>query len=360
MHTYHVYSHADADGGIAAAIFMNWFRDHTKWGKEFEVKVTPVNHGTPNQSWSLQPISGPCAILDFNLHPQFLTEKFFVHWEKEANWNWSQLGKSKTETEFPPCYWLDHHPTGATFPFLNVSNIHEMLPHVNVVWDVSAISTPGLMRTHSERIGIPSFLIDHFQELIDFAEVIDGALYTTSESAFDFSSPTVQLRSLFSSQHPGVNSTVIYKKMVETLSKNPNLHDLLESDPIYSALISYEHREHLKSLGAYSHVCKLKGLVAFTDFRKTSFTDATLNRFLPYHLHPQAQYAVHILPSVDGYCMVSAGINPWNKPRDASKHLGHFFADHLSGGGHSFSAGGRVRETDEETLIQLIDFLNHP
>ena len=347
---YHIYSHADADGGIAAAIFARFITE--KYGDfGWKIEINPVNHGPGQAEWALKEIQWPCAILDFTLHPHLLSDRFFIKKQQLAE----KLGDSQ---KIPPCYWIDHHPTGSSYPFLTAENAQQMLPEVVTKWDVRAISTPGLLRTHHAEIGLPRSLLELYEEYTDQAEIIDGALYATAEAAHDFFSSTIKLQTLFSSSHAIVDRNALYKKLVQFIMKNPVLEDLFDSDPLYEAIIKYEHAQHASQMAAYIPVTQKRGNVAIANFfHAPAHLYEGLGRFLPYLLFPEVEYAIHVMPKNKGLAGVSCGINPWNKPMGKDKHLGNFFARHFGGGGHAFVAGGKVSEDDFPLIEKLIAFI---
>lgn len=346
---YRIYCHSDADGGIAAAIFAKFI--HGIWSKHgWDVDVQPVNHASKEGDWHLRNIQWPCSILDFTLHPSLLSQRFFVNGMKEFQ-------KEKDSKHMPNCYWIDHHPTGSSFPFLTQDNLKEFMPHVISKWDTSATSTPGLLRTHFNELNLPLKLIQEYEEFIDLAEIIDGALYVTCKAAHDFSSPAVKLQTLFNPGHPLIDKTALFKKLVRQIWKNPSVEDLFDSDPIYSALIVHEQKEFYKQLAAYQKVTKLRGSVAYANFMGSKHR-ATLGRFIPYFICEKSHYSIHVIPKGKEGASISCGVNPWNKPPTASKHLGNFFAEHFSGGGHAFVAGGKLTANEMPLVEKLIEYLN--
>jgi hypothetical protein len=347
---YQIYAHADADGGIAAAIFSRFIAQQIH-PNQIEIEVHPVNHGPDQQDWCLTEIKYPCAILDFSLHPAFLTEKFFSGTS-------DSLLKGKNNVG---CYWIDHHPTGAGIPFITPENCQSMLSNVTSLWDVEATSTPGLMRKHQKQLRLPSSLIEEYEELIDLAEIIDAALFADAEAAHDFSSDSVKLQTLFSATHPAIDRTRLYRALVTQLTRSPSVSDLMGSDPIYQAVVEYEKSLVAEQKRIYAKTTKLNGKVAITDFTQwnpqNSF--AGMGRFIPYLLNPDILYAIHILPPKNGISSISCGINPWNKPKKFEKHLGNYFATHFGGGGHAFVAGGRLSTRETKKIDELVSFLQN-
>jgi hypothetical protein len=347
---YTIYSHDDADGGISAAMYGRFVEE--SFGRfGWTVEVTPVNHFPLDADWSYQQITAPCAILDFNLHAQFLNPRFF---QRQTGWH-KRLGDA---AKVPASAWIDHHPTGATFAFLNAANARDAIPNATVLWDTNAVSTPGLLRAHYQELGIPRRLIEEYEGYIDLAEIVDGALYATPEEAHNFENPAVKIRTLFSCTHPAINTVALYKQVVDSIMRHPDPEELFDLDPIFNLTVRYEESLHHKRVHAYRNATRLFGRVAVSNF-----TDAAgfagLSRFLPHLLFPRAEYAIHVLPRHHGFATITAGINPWNKPTTEQRHLGNFFAEHFSGGGHSFVGGGKISEDGERLLNLLIDFLNH-
>lgn len=345
---YNIYSHADADGGIASAIFARHLRQQPG-GANLDICVHPVNHGPDQQDWTLTEIKYPCAILDFSLHPSFLSEKFFCIAGEAADTRNNALG----------CYWIDHHPTGAGLPFLTPDNCQQYLPHVKSLWDVSAKSTPGLLRKHFKTLGIARSLIEEYENLIDQAEIIDAAMFANPESAHDFSSDSVKLQTLFSSTHPSIDRCALYRNMVNQLIRSPNVTDLLISDPIYQALIAYEQELVSRQKTVYASKTIVENNIALSNFMHWPAGEnfPGMGRFIPYLLYPEILYAIHIQPHRSGTSSISCGINPWNKPKTSEKHLGNYFATHFGGGGHAFVAGGRVTTRESHKIDELVNFL---
>lgn len=348
---YTIYSHSDADGGIAAALFQKFIHDkYAKYG--WKIEVQPVNHVSAQGDWSLRELKWPCAILDFSLHPAFLNNKFFLAkqiYEK----------KFENEAQIPQCYWIDHHPTGSSFPFLNENNTAEIIPSSVVTkWDTKAISTPGLLRTHHHELSFPLKFLKEYEEFIDLAEIIDGALYATGEAAHDYSSHAVKLQTLFTPSHPIVDKAALYKKLVKQIVKSSDVEDLFDSDNIFDAIIKYEEQLFYKQYRIYKKATQKVGKVAYSNFLN-SREFYGMARFLPYLLFEDAEYALHVFPNSNkGSTSLSCGVNPWNKPKGNNKHLGNYFAHHFSGGGHAFVAGGRLLDGEVYKLDKLIEHLN--
>lgn len=345
---YTIYSHADSDGGIAAAMLGRHIENsYSRFG--WNVDVVPVNYSASKGDWWTRDIQWPCAILDFALHPRLLDQRFF-----QTRNDFIAREKFRAD-QIPPCYWIDHHPTGSSFSFLTAENTKALMPDIVTKWDTTATSTPGLLRKHFAEIGLERQLIEEFELLIDLAEIIDGALYATVEASHDFSSPAIKLQTLFNPSHEIIDKSAIYRAVVKFLKKNPNVGDLFDADPLFLAIIQHERELHARRVRAYQSACIKKENIAIAVFKESKPFEG-MGRFLPFLLFPDVDYAIHVTPPYKNMCAISCGINPWNKPRDG-KHLGHYFAKHFDGGGHSFVAGGKLSPERLHLVDDLVEFL---
>jgi hypothetical protein len=232
------------------------------------------------------------------------------------------------------------------------------MPQALIKWDTASISTPGLLRTHQQELGIPLDIIQEWEEYIDIAEIVDGALYATPDAAHDFSIPAVRLQTLFSTTHPFINKELLFKNLVKDIMASASPEKLLDKDPLYTGILEYEREKHVQRFQFYTKHTKQMENVAISNFMQHNHFPG-LSRFLPYALFPDVEYAIQILPESHGVSSISCGINPWKKPNCDDKHLGNFFAEHFSGGGHSFVAGGKIAGEDVHLIDTLITFLQN-
>lgn len=359
---YTIYSHADTDGAVAAALLFTHLQ--TAFGEDLDLQVRPVDHGdTRGQrggGWSMVALTPPCAVLDFSLHPSMMTARF-------ASSHPEFLGRGGSAVK---SYWIDHHETGSPFSFLRPGDTDRYFDdRVCTIWDPTASSTPALMRRESARLGLNTEVLDSFSYLIDIADIVDAARFESAEAAHDFSEFSVRLQHLVTSQHPLIDRTKLYRRLVADMVRLGGRcrtrpadaalvwHALVEQDPIYVPLLEHEERQlHLRRR-AYQRVARRHRNVVVCDFRKNQDLWCGLGRFIPYELTLEAQYAVHIAPANRfGECAVTCGVNPWNRG-DSLLHIGRYFARELSGGGHAFVAGGQIHNSDSSSVDRLIEHL---
>lgn len=360
---YTIYSHADTDGAVAAALLFSHLR--ATFGAELDLVVRPVDHTTPDSArgggWSMMALSPPCAVLDFSLHPSLLAERFgAAHPALE--------GRGGTPLK---SYWIDHHETGSPFSFVTPSELDRYFSQsVCAVWDPAASSTPALMRREASRLGIDSALLDRFSYAIDVADIVDAARFESPAAAHDFGEFSVRLQHLITSRHPLVHRDRLYCRLVEGLvalaervdaspvDSSLGWHSLVDQDPIYAALLEHEERQLNRRRQAYQQVLRCEGQVVVCDFREREQLWCGLGRFVPYELVSEAAYAVHIAPANrSGECAVTCGVNPW-RPQTSGLNLGHYFARSLSGGGHAYVAGGKISKGDSAAIDRLVGCLS--
>ncbi len=336
MKIYHIHSHDDADGGIAAAIFQKHIESKYKGWK---CRINPQRHNDKELGWALTEIQSPSAILDFTIHPHLLNPRFL-----------------KAIEDAPPCFWIDHHPTGSPYSFITPQSLASLAPLLQCLWDTSATSTPGLFRKHYEVLGISKDLIMEYEKAIDIAEIIDGALFVEPDDAYDFSSLAVKVQYLFHPSHPLIQKEKMYKQLVQNLVDDSDIEAIVDKDPVYQATLTYEQERFYQQMEAYKQVCVLKDNIAVCDFSKNPYSYKGFGRFIPYMLYPKSQYGLHIFPQKEGFA-ISCGVNPWNSLQN-KKHLGFFFSQNFNGGGHEFVAGGRVNAQQvTEVFPKIKNFL---
>lgn len=326
---YTIYSHDDTDGAIAALIL----RTHLACDDAVDVHIQPVAHGDPHHPpWLQRQIHRPCAVVDFSLHPVLLAPS--------------------SDAPAQQSYWIDHHATGIG-PHGESHNdpktCFESLafpPDVTAIWDPQARSTPGLMRAHASELGLEPSLLQSLGYLIDVAEIVDGALYQSPEEAHDFSQFSVRLCTLFSTKHPLIARNTLYTQLINLLDScrtegRPFQH-IFAMEPLLETLLEQEESLTNRKILSYQQQTAVMGNVAVCDYRNKPQSWLGIGRFIPYLLHPECTSAIHIFPASRGpHFEITAGVNPWNKPK-RHFHIGRFFAVNFAGGGHAFVAGGRL------------------
>jgi hypothetical protein len=160
-------------------------------------------------------------------------------------------------------------------------------------------------------------------ELVEWAEIIDGALYASAKEAVDMQAPAMQLTLVIE----GSKGSELVQKVIRWM-QSLSLSEIMaqrEVQDIFRPL----HERHLRSLGIIRDASTHNGGVVFFDLVDSGLE--SYNKFIPYHLHPDSLYTVSVSTSPTR-TKVSVGSNPWAKR--PLKHNLASICERYGGGGH--------------------------
>lgn len=217
-------------------------------------------------------------------------------------------------------WWFDHHESA----FLTPADAEhfEQEQSNRKFYDPSFRSCTKFLATVAEqRFGFNPAPV---AEVIEWADIIDGALYPNATSAVEMREPAMKLTMIIeSAQEPG-----FVPKLIPLLASKP-LAAILE-EPFVAPLLPPLLVRHQRSIEL------LRGRTEFKD--GTIFFDVTdhelegYNKFIPYYLHPRSVYSVGLSKS-SFRTKVSVGSNPWAKD-DRLVNLAKI-CERYGGGGHA-------------------------
>jgi hypothetical protein len=164
------------------------------------------------------------------------------------------------------------------------------------------------------------------QELIHWADIVDGAQYESPEAAVEMAAPAMKLTLIIeSSQDPA-----FIPRLIPLLTEMP-LADVL-CQPFVADLLPpllERHQEALKLIASRAE--ERDGAIFFdiTDHPLEGF-----NKFIPYYLYPDATYSIGLSKS-SFRTKVAVGSNPWTKA-DPTKMVNlAAVCERYGGGGHA-------------------------
>ena len=207
--------------------------------------------------------------------------------------------------------------------------------------------THFLADTAAERFGFDKKPI---ADLLYWAEIVDGALFTTPTMAVELLEPALQLMTVLeANQDAGFIPSIIGKMQRQSLAQiaaEPDVHKRLE--PLL--------KRHRAAIELVRQKARLVKGVVFFDVADEGFDG--LNKFIAYYLHPEARYTVWVGKSAKR-SKISIGSNPWHpelRTHDLSR-----IAERYGGGGHpvvaavSFKADElpRARAAAAEIVAEL-------
>ena len=161
-------------------------------------------------------------------------------------------------------------------------------------------------------------------ELIEWADIIDGALYSDPEFAVEMKAPAMKLTMVIeSNQEPG-----FIPSLIPLLAYKP-LAAILEEPRVAERIPALMER-HRKSIEIMRERTQCEDGTIFFDV-----TDHELegyNKFVPYYLKPECTYSVGLSKS-SFRTKVSVGSNPWAKVQPV-ENLAKI-CERYGGGGHA-------------------------
>jgi hypothetical protein len=216
-------------------------------------------------------------------------------------------------------WWFDHHQSAFETPDDRAA--FEEDASGKKFWDPAAKScTRFLARTVRDRFG---WDLTPMQELIDWAEVIDGALFKTPRMAVQLEDPPMQLMLLIeASKDPSLCPRLIREFSQRTLSEV--LREPFVTEPLGPVL--QRHHQVVKLVKSRIQMSKRVATFDLADLG----LDA-VNKFIAYDADPSTLYTVSVTRG-SSRSKISLGSSPWRQA-ERTHNLAKI-AERHGGGGH--------------------------
>lgn len=278
------------DGFASAAVFSRFFMEKIK--PEAEIKYTGLSH-RPNQKKIEEHLfdGDENAIVDFKYSPS-----------PHLVW------------------WFDHHQSA----FLSENDekhfYEEKSPTKFYNPDYKSC-TKFIADTAAEKYG---FAAPDLDELIRWADIIDGAQYDSAKIAVELQEPALRLMLVIEASRDHALMQKIIRQMQSRL-----LSEIL-TDPDVDRAFQPLYERHVKTVDLIRDKAHFEGGVIYFDL---SDHDAVgYSKFIPYYLFPESVYSVGVSLSANR-SKVSVGFNPWS-PRPRRHNLASI-CERYDGGGHA-------------------------
>jgi hypothetical protein len=224
-------------------------------------------------------------------------------------------------------WWFDHHLSAFLTPEDQAQFIagqHNPHTRERKFYDPDYIScTSFIAHIASIHFGFNTSPLD---ELVRWADIVDGALYESAESAVAMAEPAMKLTmAIESTQDP-----VFMPRLIPLLTEmsfaeildQPFVRDLLPG-------LLERHQQALELIRERS-TCE-QGTIYFdiTDHPVEGY-----NKFIPYYLHPQATYSVGLSRS-SFRTKIAVGSNPWTRVAPEQMVNLATICERYGGGGHA-------------------------
>lgn len=277
------------DGVCSAAFFTKFYRE--KINSAVDIAYFPVMHRANNE-FDRELLGGDVnAIVDF----KYCADER-LHW------------------------WFDHHQSAFLTPedeayFRRKNSPTEFL-------DTTKKScTEFIAEIAREKFGFEDKSLD---EMVEWAHIIDGALYESPAQCVELRSPALKLMQIiegerdekFIEQIISHLTTKSFAEIVELPEIKAKLEPILEQHEKTVALI--------KRKAVYE-----KGVISF-DLAEDNLEG--YNKFIPYYFYPQTTYNV-ALTRGEKRTKISVGSNPWS-PRPRVHNIAEI-CEKYGGGGHA-------------------------
>ena len=217
-------------------------------------------------------------------------------------------------------WWFDHHQSAFLTPD-DASHFEQELSNTKFYDPDFRSCTKFIASVTEQRFGFNPAPV---AELIEWADIIDGALYDDPQSAVEMKAPAMKLTMLIESNQdpefiPGLIKILAYKPLAEIIA-----------EPAIAERIPPLMERHRRSIEILRERAKCEEGTIFFDL--TDYDLEGYNKFVPYYLHPHCVYSVGLSKS-SFRTKVSVGSNPWTTVTEM-ENLAKI-CERYGGGGHA-------------------------
>lgn len=275
------------DGAASAAYFSRFVADHLRPGAEFA--YTGMAH-TATQIFDDGLFDGDLnAIVDFKYSPH-----------PRLDW------------------WFDHHQSAFLTPEDAAHFRRENHPTKFLDFHYRSCTKFIADKTRELYGYSPADL----EELVKWAEIIDGALYETPDEAVSLRAPATKLVLVIEA----AKGSGTVQDIIRMMQRMPL--DAIAADPAIQASYQPLYERHLRSIDVIRKRAESDRGVLFFDLVADGLDG--YNKFVPYYLHPEVTYTVSVSESTFR-TKVSVGSSPW---ATEVKHNLASICERYGGGGH--------------------------
>lgn len=224
-------------------------------------------------------------------------------------------------------WWFDHHLSAFLTPedhqdYLKGMGDGRYVGHR--FYDPNYIScTSFLAHIASTKFG---FNAAPLADLVKWADIVDGALYESAQSAVEMPEPAMKLTLIIeASEDPE-----FVPRLIPLLTRM-SLQEVLDQ-PWVASLLPPLLERHQRAIDLIRSRAESKRGTIYFDI-----TDHPLegyNKFIPYYLHPEATYSIGLSKS-SFRTKVAVGSNPWTRTKPEDMVNLATICERYGGGGHA-------------------------
>ncbi len=216
-------------------------------------------------------------------------------------------------------WWFDHHQSA----FLNAEDEEHFRRDRSgrKFLDPEFKSCTKFIATVAkERFGYEAPDLD---ELVRWADIVDGAQYVSPEEAVELRSAATKLVLVIE----GVEDSETVQQIIRWM-RCRKLEEIV-AEPAIQKIYKPLYERHVESVEIIRKRARFDGTVVYFDLTEEPLQ--SYNKFIPYYLFPDSLYTVSVLHS-SFRTKVSVGSNPWAK-RPLKHNLAEI-CERYGGGGH--------------------------
>lgn len=197
-------------------------------------------------------------------------------------------------------WWFDHHVSA--FPSPEDEATFRADASGRKFFDPKAKScTKFMARVLTERFG---FDASRYEDLIDWAELIDGASFDSARQAVELKEPALQIMAtLEATTDHDLSRKVVLAMQEHTVGE-------IAASPLIAGPFEKIFAAHWAVRDRIQAVAREEGGVVFFDLADQPLE--AFNKFIAYELFPEGRYTVAVTRS-KSRTKISVGSNPWSK-----------------------------------------------
>jgi hypothetical protein len=217
-------------------------------------------------------------------------------------------------------WWFDHHQSA----FLSPEDAEHFRQDQSgkKLYDPNFRSCTNFIRTVAkDKFGYEA---EDLNELVKWADIIDGAQYASAKEAVELRAPAMKLTLVIE----GSKGSETVQKIIRWM-RHLTLEEIVKQPDIQQLFIPLYER-HIRSIDIIRDHAVNSGGVVFFDLIGQDLEG--YNKFIPYYLFPDSTYTVSVSTSTFR-TKVSVGSNPW--VTQPLKHNLATICERYGGGGHA-------------------------
>lgn len=235
-------------------------------------------------------------------------------------------------------WWFDHHKSAFLTPE-DEAHFNRDTSGKKFLDSTYRSCTKFIADVAQERF---EFNAEPMSELIHWANIIDGAMYTGPAEPVEMKADALKLALVIESDRDReVIERIINDLQAKTLSE-------VALSSYVAERISPLYQRHLRAIEIIRQNSRMIGPVVFFDV--AGFDMEGYSKFIPYYLYPEVTYSVSVSQS-SFRSKISVGSNPWS-PRPRTHDLAKI-CERYGGGGHAVVAAISLAPAELENAKKI-------